>query len=102
MPYLAQNAVPVDQNFEAAATFPPSGVYSQAYTRLDLFANGTDAIVQFLEAGEAWEENPEKEILAPMGFNSIPVETPFVAVRFKVWQNTLLAPTGTVHIRLFA
>ena len=104
--YVAANAVPIAQAWSGQATFPAQGVWSQGFRRLDVFANGTDAVVQFLEADDpaagGWQDDQTREVLCPMGFHSIPVESvPFVAVRFKVWSGTLLPATGTVHMRAF-
>lgn len=105
--YFAANAVPVQQAWTGAATFPAQGVWRKGFRRLDVFANGTDVSVQFIEeddpAAGAFQDDQSQEILCPMGFHSIPVETvPFVAVRFKVWAATLLPSTGTVHMRAFS
>ena len=102
MPFFAANGVPVVSDYKPASTFPVQGVFQRRWRQLDCFSNGTDVIFQPLEEEGGWPTDEEHEGLLPMGFNSVNFLTPFIAVRFKVWQNTLLAPAGTIHIRLLA
>lgn len=99
---FAANGVAIAQGYTIAATFPPNGKFSLPFHKLDAFVNGTDAIIQVLEEDTGWTEDPAQEILLRAGFNSREFMRGFLAVRFKVWNKTLLGTTGTVDIHLNA
>jgi hypothetical protein len=100
MPLYAANGVPVTTAWNDASKYPSQGWFKWPIKKVDVFANGTDVVFQVLEDETGWTDDQTQEMIAPMGFSSVELVTPAVAVRFRVWPGTQLAPSGTVHIKL--
>lgn len=104
MPYHAANGIPIAAGYTLQSSFPTQGKFARGFTKVDAFVIGTEAVFQLLEendpAAQGWQDDRSQEMYMGNGFNSVPVETPFVAIRFRVFPGTLLASTGTINVRL--
>ena len=100
--YRAQNAIPITQvGFTQLSTVPPIGKSSLPFNKLSAFVNNTDAVMQLMtDPSGGWQDDSGQEILLRIGFNARDPLPLFYAVRFKVWNGTLLGTTGTVDLTM--